>query len=97
MHNQSAEALWKVLLGEQSVSGLSKKAFCEQRGLNPATFYYWQRRFRAAQPPSSASGFHRLVVQEEHEVKVCLPQGEVVLRSASATTLAQVIKRLVDA
>jgi len=88
---------WQAILSQQAVSGLTKKAFCEQHGLNLATFYYWQRRFRASEQSSPSAYFHRLEAKEDHELRVCLPKAEVVLRSASAATLAQVIKAMVDA
>lgn len=56
MRSDSLRAKWSHLLVEQAGSGLTKKAFCTERGINPATFYYWQRRLRE---PAQA-GFHRV-------------------------------------
>ena len=96
MSNQRLRQEWDKLLTEQSASGLSKKTFCEQRGLNPATFYYWQRRLR--QPlEESTLGFQQVLVQQEHELTVCLSGVELVLRSPSVSTLGEVIKALVGA
>lgn len=96
MSNSSLLQSWDTILSEQADSGLTKKAFCEQRGLNAATFYYWQRRLRTAQE-EQAAGFQRLLPPTDHELTVCLPSVEIVLRSSSAATLAQVIKALADA
>ena len=96
MSNPSLLQSWDTILIEQADSGLTKKAFCEQRGLNPATFYYWQRRLRTEQEEERV-GFQRLLPPADHELTVCLPSVEVVLRSGSARTLAQVIKALADA
>ena len=96
MSNSSLRQEWDAILSEQANSGLTKKAFCEQRGLNAATFYYWQRRLRATQE-EGAVGFQRVLPPADHELTVCLPSVEVVLRSGSAATLAQVIKALADA
>ena len=52
---------WDTILREQADSGLTKKSFCEQRGLNAATFYYWQRRLRITEEENSA-GFHHVVL-----------------------------------
>ncbi|WP_020536411.1 IS66 family insertion sequence element accessory protein TnpA, partial [Lewinella cohaerens] len=70
MSNTALRQRWDAILSEQSRSGLTKKAFCEQRGLNPATFYYWQRRLRASDDGSPA-GFQRVILQEDHELTVC--------------------------
>jgi hypothetical protein len=37
------ERSWRKLLHEQSRSGLSVRAFCEQRGLRQHAFYFWRR------------------------------------------------------
>lgn len=89
---------WDRILIEQADSGLTKKAFCEQRGLNPATFYYWQRRLRTVEQEDGV-GFQRVFAQPErdHELTVRLGSVEVVLGSPSAATLAQVIKALINA
>ena len=96
MSNAVLRQEWDSILSEQADSGLTKKAFCEQRGLNPATFYYWQRRLRKPEEDPE-SGFQRVILQSDHELRVGLGDKEVVLRSGSILTLAQVIKELVDA
>ena len=96
MSNSSLLQSWDTILNEQADSGLTKKAFCEQRGLNPATFYYWQRRLRISDEQSTA-GFQRIHPTREHELTVCFFRHEVTLRSSSAVTLAQVIKGVLDA
>ena len=42
-------------------------------------------------------GFVQLQAVADHELTVCLAGGEVVVRSTSITTLAQVVKALADA
>ena len=95
MENSSRQRYWAGILGEQQASGLTKKAFCEAHNINPATFYYWQRR---VETPSEviAQGFQQLQPLADHELIVCLPGGEVVLRSACISTLAQVAKALAN-
>jgi len=64
------------LIREQADSGLTKKAFCSQRGVNLGTFHGWSRPGRGAQakpvfaqvdviPPAQASA----------AVEVLLPNG----------------------
>ena len=37
------ELSWRKLLQDQSRSGLSVRAFCEERGLRQHAFYFWRR------------------------------------------------------
>ena len=39
---------WAQVLQERAQSGLSIKAYCKQIGICGNTYYYWQRRVRAA-------------------------------------------------
>ena len=62
------------MIKEQAQSGLTKKAFCEQRGINLGTFHGWSKKPRAIQRrPRLAevelSGFMQAAVE------VLLPNG----------------------
>mgnify|MGYP000049962503 FL=1 len=35
---------WRAILGEQQASGLPATRFCEERGLNVKSFYWWKRK-----------------------------------------------------
>ena len=35
-----------MLIQECSASGLTKRAFCQQRGISEKSFYYWLRKLR---------------------------------------------------
>ena len=35
-----------MLIQECNASGLTKREFCQQRGISEKSFYYWQRKFR---------------------------------------------------
>lgn len=37
---------WAMLIQECSASGLTKREFCQQRGISEKTFYYWLRKLR---------------------------------------------------
>jgi hypothetical protein len=37
---------WRALIEQQSESGLSVRAFCQQQALNEVSFYAWRRRLR---------------------------------------------------
>lgn len=51
------EQQWREILGEQGQSGESVRAFCRERGLKEAAFYWWrreiERRDREAEEPRS--------------------------------------------
>lgn len=41
---------WQEIVAEWRRSGLSQKAFCEPRGINPWTFSYWKARMETTPP-----------------------------------------------
>ena len=48
------ERSWRKLLQEQSRSGLSVRAFCEERGLRQHAFYFWRREVQRRDTERSA-------------------------------------------
>ena len=40
---------WTQLLQEADASGLTRKQWCEQKGIPQRKFYYWQKRIREEQ------------------------------------------------
>ena len=88
---------WADILEEQAASGLSKKAFCADRGINVATFYYWQRRLSELPSEEASMGFHEVLPVHEHELSLRLSGGEVLIRSRSLAALGQVLQALADA
>ena len=55
--DERKERQWRRWIGEWQTSGLSARAFCEQRGLTVASFYAWRRVLerRAAEKPAFLS------------------------------------------
>ena len=53
MKQQSEQtfAKWRNLVSEQGRSGQSVAAFCRERGLPNAYFFYWKKRLRQAATP----------------------------------------------
>lgn len=41
---------WQQMVAEQSTSGLSQRAFCEQHDLALSTFQWWRRRLKSRGP-----------------------------------------------
>lgn len=46
IRNEYRAQAWIALIQECNASGLSNKAFCEQRGLSLQSYYYWLRKLR---------------------------------------------------
>ena len=96
MNTKQREQHWSGILCEQSESGLTKQALCVRRQINAATFYYWQRRLQDKEESVSA-GFQQLKPLVGHELSIRIGSTDMILRSSSPDTLAQVIKALADA
>ena len=45
---------WVMLIQECSVSGLTKREFCQQHGISEKSFYYWLRKLRTQMVASAA-------------------------------------------
>ena len=66
---------WAGIMRERTRSGQSIKAFCRQIGICQNTYFYWQRRVRAAACtalPDKTSGFTDTVTKTE---KALIPHG----------------------
>ena len=44
---------WATLIQECSNSGLTKREFCQQRGISEKSFYYWLRKLRSQMAEAS--------------------------------------------
>ncbi len=66
---------FQKLLADLRASGLSKKRYCANRGVNYSTFQYWLRKIRNT-PPLGDSGFVRISTLPVSEaIEVRLPGG----------------------
>ena len=98
-------AHWRTVIGEQARSGLTIKAFCQQRQLPKSKFYHWKAILPAldsgtpAQPKSSdtpvSPGFVPVRVVPDTLVEVTLTNG-VQLKLPLSSNVEQVA-RLVKA
>jgi primosomal replication protein N len=70
-----AKAKWRELVSEQSQSGLSVAAFCNQRGMRAWQFYEWKKRVME----SEAARFV--------EVQVAVPAEPVRLAGARSSAI----------
>ena len=46
---------WAMLIQECNNSGLTKREFCQQRGISEKSFYYWLRKLRSHMAESSGA------------------------------------------
>ena len=44
---------WAMLIQECNNSGLTKREFCQQRGISEKSFYYWLRKLRGQMAESA--------------------------------------------
>lgn len=44
---------WAMLIQECNASGLTKREFCQQRGISEKSFYYWLRKLRTQMAESA--------------------------------------------
>jgi len=45
---------WAMLIQECNNSGLTKREFCQQRGISEKSFYYWLRKLRSQMAEASS-------------------------------------------
>ena len=51
---------WAMLIQECNNSGLTKRKFCQQRGVSEKSYYYWLRKLRTQMTEASAPQLVRL-------------------------------------
>ena len=68
---------WRCWLEEQSASGLSISAFCLQRDIPEASFYYWRKKFAGEQIQvgHSEPPFMPVSVVSGNDFEVQFPDG----------------------
>ena len=47
VRNEYRAQTWAMLIQECNNSGLTKREFCQQRGISEKSFYYWLRKLRS--------------------------------------------------
>lgn len=83
------------LLSAQLSSGLTKKEFLKSRGINPATFYYWQKKLCQG----SGGGFVEVKPADPYAyIEVHIDGlGWIALRSTDPSCLAEAVIALKSA
>lgn len=53
VRDQYRAQTWAMLIQECNNSGLTKRKFCQQRGISEKSFYYWLRKLRGQMAESA--------------------------------------------
>ena len=84
-----------ALIEQSQSSGQTNKEFCQEHGISPAVFYYWQKRYRQLQDDQS-TGFGEVNLKAADEpsgMYIEYPNGVRlhVSRDINLTTLQRLI------
>ena len=84
------EAFWRNLVAHREAARLTIAEVCKEASVSPASFFYWRRKFRAAEcPPNPSSGLAAPIVpvrimddrvaeitlETPGGIRVCVPPG----------------------
>lgn len=74
LKHQSLLQEWSVRIGECRSSGQSVQAWCQEQGIKPKTYYYWEKQFiceatKAQSMPAGAEGTKALVRIEPTQLR----------------------------
>jgi len=96
------QAKWRILVEEQSTSGLTQATFCKDRNIVLSQFVYYRGLIRAKENKSAASNQTFTPIQvskidsnSASEIRIILPNGFQCYVSSRIEVLQ--IKRLVEA
>jgi transposase-like protein len=74
LSNRTKEEMFS-LLAEHASTGQPVKEFCEQKGLSPGMFYYWQKKYKSGLGGDQQAGGFTLLALEgrpEEQTTGCL-------------------------
>lgn len=73
---------WNELICEQEVSGQGVRAFCQERGIKPNSFYRWRKRLQQNQLVRFA------LLEPKEEIAARAPWLEVIVASGDRLRVA---------
>lgn len=81
-----------AIIADWEQSGKSKKQYCKEKGISPATFYYWFSR-RTGELPA-AQDFIRIdrLRHESREIEIIYPNGVRLKVENDLVLLSQLIR-----
>jgi transposase-like protein len=84
------EAFWRNLVAHREAAKLTIAEVCKEASVSPASFFYWRKKFRAAEcQPNPSSGLAapivpvrivddrvaKITLETPHGIRVCVPAG----------------------
>lgn len=79
-----------AMIADWQQSGMSKKRYCAEKGINEATFYYWYSRNKESiSSPGSFISIDR--TSKKREVEVIYPNGVRIKADTDLSLLSQLI------
>ncbi|KAF7277607.1 hypothetical protein GWI33_003103 [Rhynchophorus ferrugineus] len=91
MRKEEKRAQMFAMIADWQQSGKSKKCYCEENGINEATFYYW---FSRSKEDNGATGSFIAIGKSgrNSEVEVIYPNGVRIKAGADLGLLSQLIR-----
>lgn len=101
MKHKTQSEMESVVAAYAQYSG-TKKSFCAEQGINPHTFYYWQRKLSTDSPTKKRNKFIALEVKgsrvgttnEYGQLELVYPNGNRILLPTSSSI--RLIEQLVQ-
>lgn len=78
------------MIADWQQSGMSKKQYCDSRGINEAKFYYWFSRSR--EQDSASGSFTPIDRSVRKEIEIIYPNGVVLKVESDLGLLSQLIR-----
>ena len=79
------------MIADWERSGKSKKQYCKEKGISPATFYYWFSR-RAGELPTAQEFIRIDRLPESREIEIIYPNGVRLKVENDLILLSQLIR-----
>jgi len=78
------------MIADWQQSGMSKKQYCDSRGINEAKFYYWFSRSR--EQDGASGSFTPIDRSIRREIEIIYPNGVVLKVESDLGLLSQLIR-----
>ena len=85
VRNSYRAETWAMLIQECNSSGLTKREFCQQRGISEKSYYYWLRKLRSQIVTSSSPQLVQLDPKSLSEVLLTLPESQLICGMCGGT------------
>ena len=91
MRSEQRREQMKRLISDYAVSGQTKKGFCSEHRINPATFYYWQCQLKE----EPTAGFEQVNLTLRNKFELRLPGGTCLeVRGEDIEQIAELVRAI---